>query len=97
MQPNPTVYGIGESLATELRQRLKDGRRATGRRWRAAETYAHTWQMKSLATRICMRVTAAYFKARRGAQRLRKAIRSGRGSGYIHYAVAIFFWGPFLT
>ena len=36
-----------------------------------------------------MRVTVAYVTVRRGAQRLRKAIRSGRGSGYICYAVRV--------
>ena len=62
-----------------------------GRRQRAAETYAHTRQMKSLATRLCMRVTAAYVTARRGAQRLRKVIpvRSSRGSSYIRYAARV--------
>ena len=45
-----------------LQQSLKAGRIATGRRRRAVETYAHTRWMKSLATGLCTRVTAAYIR-----------------------------------
>ena len=36
-----------------------------------------------------MRVTAAYVTARHGVQRLRKAKRGSRGSGYIRYAARV--------
>ena len=89
MQPNPTVYDIGGKscnrtlAAPESRAKSKSQAACSGNLC----TYAADGKSCNKALHAGHR--AAYVMARRGAQRLCKAIRGGRGSGYSRYAARV--------